>query len=97
LREEHRLRVFENRVLRRIFRTEKNEVTEGWRKMHNEDFHNVYSSSSIIEMKSRRMRWAGAMHGILRRMHIRILVRRPEGKRSLRRVDIGWKIILNIL
>jgi hypothetical protein len=60
LREEHRLRVFENRVLRRIFGRKRDEVTGGWRKVHNEELHNLYSSPSIIRMiKSRRMRWAG--------------------------------------
>jgi hypothetical protein len=52
--------VFENRVLRRIFGPKRDEVTRGWRKLHNEELHNVYSSSSIIRMiKPRRMRWAG--------------------------------------
>jgi hypothetical protein len=60
LREEHRLRVFENRVLRRIFGPKRNEVTGGWGKLHNEELHKLYSSPSIIRMiKSRRMRWAG--------------------------------------
>jgi hypothetical protein len=55
LREEHRLRVFENRMLRRIFGPKKDEVMGGWRKLHNEDLHNLYSSPSIIRMiKSRR-------------------------------------------
>jgi hypothetical protein len=59
IREEHRLRVFENRVPRRIFAL-KREVIGGWRKMHNEEFHNLYPSPSIIRMiKSRRMRLAG--------------------------------------
>jgi hypothetical protein len=58
-REEHRLRVFENRVLRRIFGPKRDEVTGGWRKLHNEELHNLYSSPSIIRMiKSMRMRWA---------------------------------------
>jgi hypothetical protein len=52
--------VFENRVLRRIFGPTRDEVTEEWRKLHNEELHNVYSSANIIRMiKSRRMRWAG--------------------------------------
>jgi hypothetical protein len=59
LREKHRLKVFEKRVLR-IFGPKRDEVTSGWRKLHNEDIHNSYSSSSIIKMiKSRRMRWEG--------------------------------------
>jgi hypothetical protein len=57
LREEHRLRVFENRVLKRIFGPRRDEVTGGWRKLHNEDLHDLYSSPSIIRiLKSRRMR-----------------------------------------
>jgi hypothetical protein len=57
LREKHRLRVFENRVLRRIFRWKRAEVTGGWRKLHNEELHNLFSSPSIIRMiKSRRMK-----------------------------------------
>jgi hypothetical protein len=60
LREEHRLRVFENRVLKRIFGPKRDEVTGGWRKLHNDEFHNLYFSPTIIRMiKSRRMRWAG--------------------------------------
>jgi hypothetical protein len=52
--------VFENRVLRRIFGPKRDEVTGGWRKLHNEELHKLYSSPSIIRMiKSRRMRWAG--------------------------------------
>jgi hypothetical protein len=60
LREEHRLRVFENRVLRKIFRPKRNEVTGEWRKLHNEELHDLYYSPSIIRIiKSRRMTLAG--------------------------------------
>jgi hypothetical protein len=53
------VRVFENRVLRRIFEPKRNEVTRGWRKLHNEELHKLYSSSIIRMIKSRRMRWTG--------------------------------------
>jgi hypothetical protein len=60
VREEHKLGVFENRVLRRTFRRKRGGVTGGWRKLHNEELHNLYSSPSIIRIiKLRRMRWAG--------------------------------------
>jgi hypothetical protein len=55
----NRLRVYENRVLRRIFEPKRDEVTGGWRKLHNEELHNLYSSSIIGMIKSRRVRWAG--------------------------------------
>jgi hypothetical protein len=58
--EEHRLRVFENRVLRRICSPKRDEVMRDWRKLHNEELHTLYLSPNIIRMtKSRRMRWAG--------------------------------------
>jgi hypothetical protein len=60
LREEHRLRVFENRVLRRIFGPKRDEVMGGRRKLHNEELHGLYSLPSIIRViKARRMRWVG--------------------------------------
>jgi hypothetical protein len=92
LREEHRLRVFENRVLRRIFGSKKDKVTGGWQKLHNEELHNLYSSSSIIKMiKSRRMRWAVhvARMGEKRNAYS-ILVGKPEGKRPLGRPRSRW-------
>jgi hypothetical protein len=60
LSEEHRLRVFENRVLRRIFGPKKDEVIRGWRKLHEEGLHNLHFLPNIIwEIKSRKMRWDG--------------------------------------
>jgi hypothetical protein len=71
-REEHRLRLFENRVLWRIFGPKRDEVTGDWKKLHNEELHNLYSSPNIIRMiKSRRMRWAGHVAQMGRRgMHV---------------------------
>jgi hypothetical protein len=93
LREEHRLRVFENKVLRRIFGSKRDEVTGGWRKLHNEELHGLYSSHSIIRViKSRRMRWAGhvARMGEVRDAYS-ILVGRPEGRRPLGRPKRRWE------
>jgi hypothetical protein len=82
LREEHRLRVFENRVLRRIFGPKRDEETRGLRKLHNEELHNVYSSSpSIIRMiKSRKMRWAG---------HIARMGDKRNGEKARRKETTG--------
>jgi hypothetical protein len=93
LREEHRLRVFENRVLRRIFGPTRDEVTGEWRKLHNGEFHNLYSSADIIrQVKSRRMRWAGhvARMGEGRNVY-RVLVGKPEGKGPLERPRRRWE------
>jgi hypothetical protein len=81
------LRVFENRVLRRIFGPKRDKVTGGWRKLHNEELHGLYSSLSIVRViKVGRMRWAGH---VARMREVRgaynILVRRPEGRRPLGR------------
>jgi hypothetical protein len=92
VREEHKLREFENRVLRRIFGPKRNGVTGGWRKLHNEELHNLYSSPSIIRViKSRRMRWVGhvARMGEKRNVY-RLLVGKPEGKRPLGRPRLRW-------
>jgi hypothetical protein len=92
VREEHKLRVFENRVLRRIFGPKRDGVRRRWRKLHNEELHNLYSSPSIIRIiKSRRMRWAGhvARMGEKRNVY-RLLVGKPEGKRPLGRPRCRW-------
>jgi hypothetical protein len=85
LREEHRLRVFENRVLRGISGPKRDEVTREWRKLHNGELHNLHSSPDIIrQVKSRIMRWAGhvASMGPGRNVY-RVLVGKPEGKRPI--------------
>jgi hypothetical protein len=80
--EEYSLRVFENKVLRRIFGPKKDELTGGWRKLYNEELHNLYTSQSIIRMiTSRRIRWVGHLARIwAKRNGRRILVGKPEGK-----------------
>jgi hypothetical protein len=92
LREEHRLGVFENRVLRRIFGPKRNEVAGEWRKLHNEELHDLYSSPSIIRIiKSRRMRWVGhvAQMGEKRNAY-RLLMGKPDGRRPLGRPRRRW-------
>jgi hypothetical protein len=89
---EHTLKVFQNKVLRRIFGPKRDEVTGGWRKLHNEELHDLYSSPSIIRIiKSRSMRWAGhvARMGEKRNVY-RLLVAKPEGKRPLGRPRHRW-------
>jgi hypothetical protein len=87
LSEEHKLKVFESRTLRRIFGTKRDEVTGNRRKLHNKELHDLYSSPNIIRMiKSRRMRWAGQVTqmGETRNAY-RILVGKPGGKSPLGR------------
>jgi hypothetical protein len=82
LREKRRLRVFENRVLRRVFGPKRDEVTGEWRKLHNEDLNDLYSLPNIVRVvKSRRMRWAGHVvrMGEDSGVH-RVLVGKPQGR-----------------
>jgi hypothetical protein len=93
LREEHRLRVFENRVLRRVFGPNRDKVTGEWRKLHSEELHNLYSPPDIIrQVKSRRMRWEGHVTrmGEDRKVY-KVLVGKPEGKRPLGRPRRRWE------
>jgi hypothetical protein len=92
LREERRLRVFENRAIRRIFGPKTDEVTGEWRKLHNEELHNLYSSPDIIrQIESRRMMWAEHVvrMGEERKAYM-VLVGNPEGKRPLGRPRRRW-------
>jgi hypothetical protein len=92
LREEHRLRVFENRVLRRIFGPKREE--DGlYRKLHNDELHSLYSSLNIVRMiKLRRIRWVGHVeHEEEGRDVCRVLVGWPKGKRPLGRLRYRWE------
>jgi hypothetical protein len=93
LREGYRLRVFENRVLRRIFGPKRDEVTREWRKLHNEELPNLYSSPYIIrQVKSRRMRWARHVACMVEERKVyKVLVGKPEGKRPLGRPRRRWE------
>ena len=96
LREERKLRVFENMVLRRIFGPRRDEVTRERRRLHNEELNDLYSSPNIVRViKSRRMRRAGhvARMGEERGVY-RVLEEKPEGKRPLGRPSCRWWIIL---
>jgi hypothetical protein len=85
VREEQRLRVFENRVLRGIFGPKRDKVTGEWRRLHNEELNDLYSSRNIIRViKLRRMRWAGHVACMGEKSGAyRILVGRPAGRRPL--------------
>jgi hypothetical protein len=84
--------MFENRVLRRVFGPKGDEVTGEWRKLHNEELRDLYSSPSIIRMiKPRRKRWAGHVARMAeKRNEYRLLVGKPEGKRRLGRPRRRW-------
>jgi hypothetical protein len=85
--------VFENKVLRRIFGPKMDEVTGEWRKLHNVELHNFYSSTDIIrQIKTKRMRWAGHVESMGEGRNLyRVLVGKPEGKRPLERPRRRWE------
>ena len=88
LREERRLRVFENKVLRRISGPRRDEVTGDWRRLHNEEINDLYTSPNIVRLKkSRRMRWVGHVTRMGEERGVySVLVGKPEGKRPLERI-----------
>jgi len=91
LREEPKLRVFENRVLRRVFGPKRDEVTGEWRKLYNEDLSDLYTLPNFVRVvKSRRMRRAGHVARMGGRGVYRVLVGKPEGKRPLGRPRRRW-------
>jgi hypothetical protein len=93
LRVERRLRLFENRVLRRIFGSKRDEIMGEWRKLHNEELNDLYCSQNIVRViKSRRMRWAGHVARMGERRGVyRVLVGKPEGKRPLGGPRLRWE------
>ena len=93
LREVRRLKVFENRVLRRIFGPKRDEVAGEWRRLHNEELYDLYCSPSIVrEIKSRKITWAGHVARMGRRRGVhRVLVGNLRGNRPLGRPRRRWK------
>jgi len=94
LREEPRLRVFENRVLRRIFGPERDEVTGEWRKVHNKELYDLYCTPNVIRViKLRRMRWTGHLARMEERRGVYgALMGKTEGKRPLGRSKLRWEV-----
>jgi hypothetical protein len=91
LKEEHRLGVFENRVLRRIFGPNRDEMTGEWRKLHNEELHDLYSSPNIIRIIKARMRWVGHVTQMQEKRNTYwLLVGKPEGRRPPGRPRCRW-------
>jgi len=91
-REERKLMVIENMVLRRIFGPRRDEVTGEWRRLHSEEINDLYSSPNIVRVvKSRKMRWVGHVaHMGKERVVYRVLVGKPEGRRPLGRPKRRW-------
>jgi hypothetical protein len=99
LREEYRLTVFENRVLRRIFGLKEDKVTGEWRKLHNVELNDLYCSPNLVQaIKSSRIRWARHVANMRERRSVyRVLVGKPEGMRPLGRPRCRWEDILRCI
>ena len=90
--------MFENKVLRKIFGAKRDEITGEWRMLHNAELHALYSSPNIIiNLKSRRLRWAGHVaRKEQSRNAYRVLVGKPEGKRPLGRPRRRWEVYIKM-
>jgi hypothetical protein len=93
LREERRLRVFENRVLRRVFGSKRDEVAGEWKKLHNEELNDLHPSPNVVRVIiSRRIKWVEHVARMRERRDVyRVLVGEPEGKRPLGRPSRRWE------
>ena len=92
LREEHRLILFENRMLRRIFGPKRDEVTREWRKLHNEELNDQYCSPNIVWVINLRMRWAGHVARMGERRDVyRVFAGKPDGTKRLGKTRCRWE------
>jgi len=90
IREKHRLRVFENRVLRRMFGPKREEVTRDWRKLYNEELNDMHSPKIVQVTKLRKSGWEGHLARMGEVRHIQVLVGKPEGKGPIGRPRRRW-------
>jgi hypothetical protein len=92
LTEKHRLREYENGMLRRIFGPKKKKVVGGWKRLQNDKLHNLYASPNVVSViKSKRIKWVGHAAHMGQMNTYKILVRKPEGKRPFRRHRYRWE------
>jgi hypothetical protein len=97
-REKHRLRVFENRVLRRILEPKRDEVTEEWRRLQKKELYALYSSPNIVRVIKSIMKWAGYVARIWqRRGAYRVLAGKAEGRNHLEDPGVDGRIILKCI
>jgi hypothetical protein len=96
LREEHRLRVFENRMLRGIFGPKRDEVTGEWRRLHNEERNDLYSSPNVIQVIKSRIRWVGHV-ARMGEVHTGLWWENMRKENQLEDLGVGGRIILNLM